>query len=277
MRLRYFWFGVLACAAFAQAQQLGDSQPVGKEGPAIAKAICAVKGILVAGQTCTVAADQLGTSLLFGEGQRQREYVLEHFISGSFTQKGARQGLVGMCQASGNICSGEIVLLERAGSGWRAVRAYTNAPFDFYLGACFRFQGSDGRDRLVCRSDGYLDSQGLQYLFNLTAAEFSSKLTTTRLLSYGTASTCSDKPQRVVQFSTWARKDLNGDRRADLELILNESPQAKVVCNPATPAQYETGQTTSVRLAFIFDGQTFKPTVQTAAKLKTLPAPTVSR
>lgn len=277
MRLRYFWFGILACAAFAQAQQLGDSQPVGKEGPAIAKAICAVKGILVAGQTCTVAADRLGTSLLFGEGQRQREYVLEHFISGSFTQKGARQALVGMCQASGNICSGEIVLLERAGSGWRAVRAYTNPPFDFYLGACFRFQGSDGRDRLVCRSDGYLDSQGLQYLFNLTAAEFSSKLTTTRLLSYGTASTCSDKPQRVVQFSTWARKDLNGDRRADLELILNESPQAKVVCNPATPAQYETGQTTSVRLAFIFDGQTFKPTVQTAAKLKTLPAPTVSR
>ncbi|HEU4741701.1 MAG TPA: hypothetical protein VFS50_08930 [Meiothermus sp.] len=276
-RLKYFWLGLLACAVFAQAQQLGDSKPIGKEGPAVAKAICAVKGILVAGQTCKVAADRLGTSLLYGQGQGQREYVLEHFISGSFTQKGAQQALVGMCQAAGDICSGEIVLLERAGSGWRAVRAYTNAPFDFYLGACFKFPGSDGRERLVCRSQGYLDAQGLQYLFNLTAAEFSTKLTATRLLSYGIASTCSDKTQRVVQASTWARKDLNGDRRADLELTLGESPKAKVVCKPTTPAKYETGPTTPVRLTFIFDGKTFKPTAQTAAKIKTLPVLKVSR
>lgn len=282
-RLKYFRLGLLACAVFvyaasAQAQQFGDSKPIGKEGPAVAKAICAAKGILVAGQTCKVAADSLGTSLLYGQGQAQKEYVLEHFITGSFTQKGARQALVGMCQAAGKICSGEIVLLERAGSGWRAVGAYTNAPFDFYLGACYKFSGSDGRDRLVCRSEGYLDTQGLEYLFNLTAAEFSSKLTTTRLLSYGIASTCSDKTQRVVQASTWARKDLNGDRRPDLELILSESPKAKVVCNPTTSlAKYEPGQTTAVRLAFIFDGKTFKPTAQTTAKIKTLPAPKVSR
>jgi len=278
MGLRGFWLILLFGVAFAQAQQWGDSKPIGKEGPAVAKAICAVKGLLVAGQTCKVAADSLGTSLLYGQGQGQREYVLEHLIAGSFTHKGANQALVGMCQAAGKICSGEIVLLERSASGWRAVRAYTNAPFDFYLGACLKFPGTDGRDRLVCRSEGYLDAQGLEYLFNLTAAEFGSKLTTTRLLSYGFVSACSDKPQPVIQASTWARKDLGGDRRADLELVLRESPRAKVVCNPTTGlARYEPGQTNTLRLAFIFDGKAFRPTAQTTAKIKALPAPRVSR
>lgn len=246
------------------AQPASDTRAAKPTDLALAKTICAQKGLLVASQNCTVQTNEYGVQLVFA----QDEFNLETLIEGSFSQRGVAELLVSLSLCVGDSCEFRVVLLRKNANAWQPVRSYS-LESGFSLLSCFKFAATDGRDRLVCRNEGSYSAAGGDYAFDLGVMAFGTRLETTRLVSYFNVVNCDGKSYRVIVPATWSKRDVNNDRRPDLELLIDDRIHS-LKCGEYGEIKYPTTKP-NMTLQFLFDGLKFNPTPQTTRYLQTLP------
>ncbi|WP_102127724.1 hypothetical protein [Deinococcus planocerae] len=150
-------------------------------------------------------------SLVFYDG-----LVSTGIVYGSFTAANAREALVTQCAAESDRCE-SVTLFRRLGDRWNVVhRSSGITPRD-----CLKFRGPGGRDVLACRGNTvFLPGPGLS--LDLVAVggkqTYTKPLLPTRNLSCQGA----QNPVDFARLGDWARRDVDGDGRADLTVGLRQ-------------------------------------------------------
>ncbi|MGE5655754.1 MAG: hypothetical protein ACM37W_03995 [Actinomycetota bacterium] len=186
-------------------------------------------------------------------------FTLEKVVYGSFTQAGTREALADFdgCEAHARNNGGS-VLLQRLSQGWSAVRYESGLRSN----NCLKFPNKSGRDLLVCQS---FDAHMGRFLDWLDALQINSlgleKISLIRLLS----NIASNRPPIFeTRIENWTAQDVNNDNLLDLVVTVREANSAQVP--PGFEGKYDSHlpNPTFHRLTFLFDGQSFQATPETA-------------
>ncbi len=194
--------------------------------------------------------------------------VVGPFHTGSFVTANATEAYVGLtgCDSKPAGYTGA-VLLRRVRGKWKVLRYDSGAD----IRSCLPYTASAGKVMLACYSSGEPGGRGV---FAESVAVLTPTLNeTTRnplLTVRDNTGGCFDSKDAVA-FESWAKQDLNGDKRADLILAVTESHgSADVVTCTAGPP----GQVVRHRIAFLFDGKRFKVSSSAVATVACLDSST---
>lgn len=205
--------GVTAGQALASGTTWRDPIPFGRvdsrapnlhEQRVFAQAYCAAPSR----PTCT---PRIVGSLVFYGG-----LVSTGIVYGSFAKANAREALVTQCAAESDSCRG-VTLFRRLGNRWNVVHRTSGiTPRD-----CLKFRVPGGRDVLACRGNTvFLPGPGLSLGLVAVGGKrtYTKPLLPTRNLSCRGA----QGPVNFARLGDWARRDVDGDGRADLTVRLRQ-------------------------------------------------------
>jgi hypothetical protein len=248
----------------------GDPSPINRyEANMFGRALCGSPGGLSGDWGACDYSTADGLLLTFDR------HPAQHFLYvlyGSFTEVGAQEVLLGLARAETDVLIVSGVLLQRVGSEWQAVQFMAETLDHAYL----MFPGKDGRSVLVGRQDErefMRPGEGVE--INVLRIGTDQVVTEPLFRYVNQHPACPYPPApdaRRVEITHWARQDVNGDGDLDLVVELLETELPELVCDgEAQPSQdAEALEQVSHRLVFLFDGQHFEPTPETAQIIERL-------
>jgi hypothetical protein len=202
-------------------------------------------------------------------------YLTQQFLYvlyGSFTKIGAQEVLLGLARAETDVIVLSGVLLQRAGTEWQAAWFLPEALDHAYL----MFPGKDGRSVLVGRRDDrefMLPEEGVE--INVLRIDDHQVVTESLFRYVNQHPACPFPPApgaRRVEIVHWSRQDMSGDGGVDLVIELLETELPELVCNGDVQSPHETEAVTKMvhQLVFLFDGERFEATPETAQIIRRL-------
>ncbi|HBK99805.1 MAG TPA: hypothetical protein DD001_22035 [Microcoleaceae bacterium UBA10368] len=186
-------------------------------------------------------------------------FTLEKVVYGSFTQAGTREALADFdgCESHGQFYGGS-VLLRRSSQGWSALRYESGLRSN----NCLKFPSKNGRDLLVCQ--GYYAQMGHSYDW-LDAIQIGSSETKKSQPIDPVSNTANYKPPFYeTRIEDWIAQDIDKDGRPDLSIRVREAKSATKPPGFETRYDSHLPNPTFHRLTFLFDGQSFRATPDTA-------------
>lgn len=198
-----------------------------------------------------------------GYGSGSSGGILTSVVYGSFTKAGIREALVDISDCEPHAANyGGSVLLRHFNRGWSVVRYERGLRSNI----CLKFPTQNGRNSLVC--EGSHMGQGYEYNW-LNAFEISStKTTKTELLGVVSNTGSGNPPFYEMQISDWTSQDANKDGRDDLVVKVSEAREVKRATRlNGSPREPRLPKPSFHRLIFLFNGQSFRPTPETASLL----------
>lgn len=190
-------------------------------------------------------------------------FAIEKVVYGSFTESTVKEAVVDFfgCEGHANQYGGS-VLVRRSSKGWSFISYFPGLRAN----NCLKFSSPNSRSSLVCKNR-YMNHTGSWEW--LSAIEFGkTKNRENVLLSVGSNVDSGRPPYQEILILDWYAQDTNKDGFSDLVAIVREA-KAKteprgLECEPYEPCL---PNPKIHQLVFLFNGQSFRPTPQTA-KLK---------
>lgn len=188
----------------------------------------------------------------------QSPFTLEKVVYGSFTQAGTREALADFdgCESHGQFYGGS-VLLRRSSQGWSALRYESGLRSN----NCLKFPSKNGRDLLVCQ--GYYAQMGHSYDW-LDAIQIGSSETQKSQQIHLISKTTFNPPFYETRIEDWTAQDIDKDGRPDLSIRVREAKSATKPLGFEARFASHLPNPTFHRLTFLFDGQSFRATPDTA-------------
>ncbi|MEZ2231957.1 hypothetical protein [Microcoleus sp.] len=185
-------------------------------------------------------------------------FTLEKVVYGSFTQAGTREALADFdgCESHGQFYGGS-VLLRRSSQGWSALRYESGLRSN----NCLKFPSKNGRDLLVCQ--GYYAQMGHSYDW-LDAIQIGSSETQKSQQIHLISKTTFNPPFYETRIEDWTAQDIDKDGRPDLSIRVREAKSATKPLGFEARFASHLPNPTFHRLTFLFDGQSFRATPDTA-------------
>lgn len=249
---------IMAAKTLAQSIKTDSIVPSQKDSLPLMQSICGANNIVSSkGQvSCKTCPTFTGTSGSSGGSLGAVTY-------GNFTKSDAREAFVDFvdCEAHAGNWGGS-VLLRKTSQGWSRVRYEGGLRSN----ECFKTTMNTGRNSLVCLA-GYT-GMGYSYTWINTLEINPTKTKTKELLKVVSNTGSCLPPFKNVEIVNFKLQDVNNDGRKDLAVRVSEAREAKGTskpndrrCEPRLP------KASLHNLTFLFDGQSFSPTAETA-KLK---------
>ena len=239
--------GLLTSLGFAQGggNHWDESQPMTAAIQArVLQTLCAGK-IDVKLQSCAPRASLNANFPLLTLGLNR--------LTGPFTAAGAKETIVNW-----SYLSDPGTETQFGGTGLLDANLKLKFVQPTWLEDCAKFRRSDGRDLLVCDRVG--SGQGFEEETVSAVEILPSKTLETELVSLvSNVGACSD-PAKEFELNALQKRDLNGDGRPDLRLIVT----AKRAPNPNCDVDMKKVAQKSFTLSFFFDGKRLKPDAASA-------------
>lgn len=190
--------------------------------------------------------------------------TLTSVVYGSFTKAGVNEAFVDLegCEPHAGNWGGS-VLLRRTNNGWSFLRYEQGLRSD----RCLKFKTRVGRSSLVC--EGSYTQGGFVNTW-LDALEIgSTKNTTTRLLKVTSNIGSCRPPYYEMQVADFKLQDTNKDGKNDLVIKVNEAREkAGISRSDDQLCDTQLPKPNLHQLTFLFNGQSFRPTTETAKFVK---------
>lgn len=270
MKLRNLKVGLLMLGAIAQTvptETLATNfktdtvLPTEKEALTLLEAVCGQGNVAVKGQGADKNfACKTCPSFIKNEGL-PAPFTLEKVVYGSFSEAGTREVLADFSGCEPHAANwGGSVLLRRSSRGWSMVTYESGLRSS----DCLKFPSQNNRDFLVCLG-GYV---GMGYVYqSLQALEIGATQVKTDLLLRVSSNVGTCKPPFYdIQIVDWMARDRNNDGRPDLVIKVTEARETKATSTSESSEceERKLPNPTIHQLTFLFDGQSFRPTPETA-------------